>query len=220
MTNGLSPLLEGFPAGEGVGLLQVLNSTASLAVSPSATSPQSETERTAANPPAAAAVALTLRDGHAVWPEGHELWLSLAESDGTNDFTTNEWERSSSESDDPIARDGSSGNGASTGSSEQRGSSRYDFSVVWSVPAGDKDAGESHSGDVGMQAEQRVAAPGIDADAAGASGSEDGRGAAAERDRRSGGVGRGMGPSGGHVVGELRPLNEFSAARQEALDEV
>ncbi|CAM9165366.1 unnamed protein product [Choristocarpus tenellus] len=30
--------------------------------------------------------------------------------------------------------------------------------------------------------------------------------------------GQSLGPAGGHVVGELRPLNEFSAMRQEALD--
>lgn len=31
---------------------------------------------------------------------------------------------------------------------------------------------------------------------------------------------RGLGPAGGHVVGELRPLHDFSAERQAALDEV
>lgn len=39
-------------------------------------------------------------------------------------------------------------------------------------------------------------------------------------ENKEAGSGRGLGAAGGHVVGELRPLNEFSAARQEALDEV
>ncbi|CAM9423078.1 unnamed protein product [Scytosiphon promiscuus] len=70
-----------------------------------------------------------------------------------------------------------------------------------------------------MESGKEITAASDDADSTDASGIEDGRGATAGGGQTTRDKGRGMGPSGGHVVGELRPLNEFSAARQEALDE-
>lgn len=193
MTNGLAPLLSGVDVG--IGLLQVLNSTASLTVGPSVAPADNEDDgylpsETVYDPPAAAAVALTLRDGQATWGTGQELWLCLLDLD----------------EDGLVEREVTAGG--------KRGSNRYDFLVLWSATGATGAAEEltqSRSGaanDDGGGVEVSVIGGG------GTGGSTVARGAAAE------GLGRGLGPSGGHVVGELRPLNEFSEARQEALNEV
>lgn len=202
VTNGLVPLLEGFTAGEGVGLLHVLNSTASLAVSsiPPTTTVQEAAGTvgaTAVSPcPPSTAIALTIRDGSAVWRQGQELWMSLAQEEDTSGG-------------------GGGGGDDDTIAKVPRGSARYDFLVLWCAPQhGD---GVSASGDVEATRVDGGLTPGIQ-NGAGEGDAERQSEAGVEGGER--GQGRGMGPSGGHVVGELRPLNEFSAARQEALDEV
>ncbi|CAN0458033.1 unnamed protein product, partial [Ectocarpus sp. 8 AP-2014] len=200
VTNGLVPLLEGFTAGEGVGLLHVLNTTASLAVSsipPPTTTVQDAAGTvggTAVSPsPPATTVALTIRDSSAVWGQGQELWMSLAQEEDTS--------CGGSGDDDALAK-------------VPRGSARYDFLVLWCSPQhGD---GVSASGDVEATRVDGELTPGIDNGAGGGDGE---RQSAAGVEGGERGQGRSIGPSGGHVVGELRPLNEFSAARQEALDE-
>ncbi|CAM9582914.1 unnamed protein product [Ectocarpus sp. 4 AP-2014] len=200
VTNGLVPLLEGFTADEGVGLLHVLNSTASLAVSPippptTVQEAAGTVGATAVSPsPPATAVALTIRDGSTVWGQGQELWMSLAQEE----------ELSS----------GDGGGDNDTIAKVPRGSARYDFLVLWCAPQhGD---GVSASGDVEATKIDGRLTPGIQN---GAGGGDADRQSEAGVEGGERGQGRGMGPSGGHVVGELRPLNEFSAARQEALNE-
>lgn len=194
VTNGLAPLLGGVDVG--IGLLQVLNSTASLTVGPSVAPADNEDDgylpsKTVSDPLATAAVALTLRNGKATWGTGQELWLCLLDPD----------------EDGLVEREVLTAGG-------KRGSSRYDFLVLWSATGATgaaEEPAQSRSGaanDDGGGFEVSVTGGG------GAGGSTVARGAAGE------GLGRGLGPSGGHVVGELRPLNEFSAARQKALNEV
>ncbi|CAN0014024.1 unnamed protein product [Ectocarpus sp. 12 AP-2014] len=200
VTNGLVPLLEGLTAGEGVGLLHVLNSTASLAVSPIPPTTTTNVQEaagtvgaTAVSPsPPSTAVALTIRDGSAVWGQGQELWMSLAQEEDTSGGGSGDY--------DALAK-------------VQRGSARYDFLVLWCAPQhGD---GVSPSGDVEATRVDGGLTPGIQT---GAGGGDAERQPEARVEGGERGQGRGMGPSGGHVVGELRPLNEFSTARQEALD--
>lgn len=234
VTNGLAPLLEGLPAGggDGVGLLHLLNGTSSsssssssvlLAVGPSGTA-VSELE---VFPPAGAAksVALTLRDGGVAWGRGQELWLCLGDGDGDEDV-------------------GGGGRDALSKKEQQqqeqrRGSSRYDFQVLWSAPMVDvvgsnssSNGGSSSSsnggsssdgrGSEGVVQETGSSGSGMFSGSAGSADEPAGQGEEQGEGREAEGAGRGhgAGPLGGHVVGELRPLNEFSAARQEALDEV
>ena len=202
--NGLAPLLEGstFTAGEGVGLLQVLNTTASLEI---AAAP-AEATATAASAPKAAAVALTLRDGSVVWGEGQELWLSLGEDRGGNGgggplLSENEQKQQQKQQ------------------QRQRGSARYDFLLLSSARMGSADgSSSSSSSSESVNTAAGRASRSIPNDSAGGGSGVDGGGPVEEEGRRE--EGRGLGLMGGHVVGELRPLNEFSAARQEALDQV
>ncbi len=218
----MAPLLEGLPAasGDGVGLLHLLNGTSSsssvlLAVGPSGTA-VSELE---AFPPAGAAksVALTLRNGGVTWGRGQELWLCLGDGD--------------------VGGGGGGGDAPSEKEHQQqqqqrRGSARYDFQVLWSAPTVDDIVGShnsssgciSSSGGGGGSGGEGVVEETGSSGSAGADsvgeGEGQGEGQGEEREAEGAGRGRGAGPLGGHVVGELRPLNEFSAARQEALDEV
>lgn len=206
--NGLAPLLgsedpEAKP--EGIGLLQVLNSTASLVVGPS---PR------ALSPARSAAVALTLRAGRVVWGVGQEdeLWLRISSVKKEGE----------AEEETQVEAKGEAFLGQETDDAPEskRGSDRYDFLVLWSAAAAPPTRfpgrGESSPSTIAA-AETGVVAVGVDG--------EEARGQGGEGEAFSGrgqgtGSGRGKGPAGGHVVGELRPLNEFSAARQEALDKV
>ncbi|CAM9310157.1 unnamed protein product, partial [Laminaria digitata] len=213
VTNGLAPLLEGVD--EGIGLLHLLNSTALLSIAPITPTPLPSTHSdaaaatgaaavaaAAAAAPATSSVALTLHDGSAAWGAGQELVLSMA-GEGAG---------------------GEGGEGEQQQQGQQkRGSARYDFLVVWSalskITAVEGDlfavasSDEAASGTTGAAREGIVNAKGFQRGREGKGESEGGGGGEGE------GEGRGSGPAGGHVVGELRPLSEFSGARQEALEE-
>ena len=168
VANSLAPLLAGVD--EGIGLLQVVNRTASLTVGSSPAAHSS------------AGVAIELQQGNAVWDAGQALWLSLADERG---------EAPSS----PVPVEGN------------RGSARYDFVVRWAENTssdGERCLGE----EVGSDSSRRnaVEGGGKEVSTAEGNGSES--------------AGKGQGSVAGHVVGELRPWNEFSAERQQALDEV
>lgn len=152
-----------------------------------------------------------------MWGEQQELWLSLDDA-GSNGRQLAGGSASSS-----------AGQSAPSEKDQRRGSARYDFSVLWSAPTeedsdDDENNSNSSSGSSAVATPARSGASSGAAVADGGSGVEEGRrgeesGRQAGREQ-DGGKARGLGPSGGHVVGELRPLDEFSAARQEALDEV
>lgn len=174
VVNSLAPFLTGVE--EGVGLLQVVNRTATLSISSSP------------NVQSSPSVALALRRGNAVWGRGQALWLSLRD----------EGSGMSSIADLPFEGSG--------------GSARYDFVFLWADTSCSSFRGclpEDAGGDISSQkciegVNENEASNGIE----GKGGSE-----SMEMDRAPGEKGR-------HVVGELRPLNEFSAERQEALDQV
>lgn len=206
VNNGLAPLLNAVQSG--VGLLQVLNCTASLMMAPSKSvratdeaeclklSAQSIAGKELLGP----AVALNIRKGSAMWGQGQELWLFQRD-----------------ENVNPLG--GESGGlpfqGESPASPRRianRGSVRFDFLVLWSSTAtGGDTLDEECRGRRGLEVDT----------------CDDGNGKSTVRGewQRGGHIEgvqqqRGLGPAGGHMVGELRPLNEFSAERQAALDKV
>ena len=235
VTNGLAPLVEG--VGEGIGLLHVLNSTALLAVAPTMLPSAQNDPADAAVAPATSSVALTLRDGSAAWGTGQELVLSLVEEGGGGEGAVG---GAGGESGAGVAGvEGSSPPSPPPPQQQQqqkqkRGSARYDFLVLWSalskITAEGVFVAASDGAATGATGAIRIAVAGEDVGEdkgegvvevirKGFHGGQEGQGKG-EGETGGQGEGRGSGPAGGHVVGELRPLSEFSAARQEALDEV
>lgn len=174
VVNGLAPFLTGVE--EGIGLLQVVNRTATLSISSSPTVQSSPS------------VTLALRRGNAVWGHGQALWLNLRD----------EGRGMSSTSDLPFEGSG--------------GSARYDFVFLWADTSYSSFRGclpEDAGGDISSQ----KCIEGVNENEPSNRFEEGAVSESMEMDST-------LGEKGKHVVGELRPLNEFSAERQEALDQV
>lgn len=174
------------------------------------------------------AVALTLCQGGAVWGAGQELWLSLAESTPSSstasvvatDVAGEDGEGERVPGTPPgtfpeLLDQKASGDTADAAvpvdlGDARRGSSRYDFYVLWRATISSSPTDAMLSGDTQGRSTEPTKEDMSDVRGDGVDGGGVGKGESE----------RGLGPSGGHVVGELRPLDEFSAARHEALDQV